>query len=59
VYDVAPAAVSTVELPLQIVALATVTDGVVFTVTVLEILEVQLPFAPVIVYACVLPGLSV
>jgi hypothetical protein len=46
---VAPLAVRTVELPLQIVALGTATVGVVFTATVLEMLEVQLPFAPVIV----------
>src|SRR5438105_705121 len=49
VYDVAPLAVNTVELPEQIVALLAVIVGVAFTVTVLEILEVQLPLAPTIV----------
>ena len=49
----------TVELPLQIVALLAAKVGVAFTVTVLEILEVHVPFAPIIVYTVVVGGLNV
>jgi hypothetical protein len=49
VYEVAPVAVITVELPLQIVAFAAVTVGLVFTVTVRVMLVVHVPFDPIIV----------
>jgi hypothetical protein len=41
--------VSTVEFPLQIVALGAESTGVVFTVTVLLVLDEQVPFDPTIV----------
>jgi hypothetical protein len=46
---VAPAAVSTVEFPLHIVALLAVSVGVVFTVIVLFALDEQFPVNPVTV----------
>ncbi len=49
VNDAAPLAVNTVEDPLQIVASLTANVGEAFTVTVFEILEVQVPLAPMMV----------
>jgi len=49
VNDAAPLAVSTVDVPLQIVALLAATVGVAFTVTVLEMEAVHEPLAPIIV----------
>ncbi len=49
VKDAAPPAVTIVEFPGQMVELFAETVGVAFTVTVDEILDVQLPLEPIIV----------
>ncbi len=60
VYVLAPVAVSEAELPGQMVALLTTTDGLLITVTVAVSESVQpLASVPVIVYCVVLAGLAV
>jgi hypothetical protein len=54
----APLAVRTPELPAQIVAEFTLTDGVVFTETVEVAIPEQMPFVPVTVYTVVEEGLT-